>query len=272
VETRDHGKKREKLIIMKAKFYLLLMLILSLTILSSCKKKDSTPAPEPPIPSDEIVFNPNLTYGTMTDIDGNVYKTIKIGDNTWMAENLKTTRYRNGVALNMNFNDASNAWGNTGQCGEGCSYNDDDSYLRLYGRLYNFYAVIDSVNILAPVGWHIPTSDEWYSLLTYNSNDDSYSGANNLRETGTTHWTAGGGNNSLGLSILPGGDFSYHGWVPGYSYRGMGTNSAYWMLYRPFNNNSHIRGDNIFIGSSDIAYIDQVDNSWFCSSVRCVKD
>ena len=96
------------------------------------------------------VFNPNLTYGEMTDQDGNTYKTISIGTGkaaqTWMAENLRVTSYRNGDPIPYVNN--TNQWEDL-TTGAQCTYNntDDINYIATYGRLYNWYAVVDSRNI-----------------------------------------------------------------------------------------------------------------------------
>lgn len=92
--------------------------------------------------------------GTVTDIDGNVYKTVTIGTQCWMSENLKTTKYRNGNPI-PNITD-NGAWAAL-TTGAYCWYNNDESNNKVtYGALYNYYAVNDSRSI-APVGWHIPT-------------------------------------------------------------------------------------------------------------------
>ena len=109
-----------------------------------------------------ITFNPNLTYGTVTDIDGNVYKTISIGNQTWMAENLRTTKYRNGDPI-------TNETGNWTDLETGVYSwysNNETQYKAIYGALYNWFAVADSRN-LAPSGWHVATDAEWTTLTEY---------------------------------------------------------------------------------------------------------
>ena len=100
---------------------------------------------------------------TVTDIDGNIYQTVTIGDQIWMAENLKVTHYSTGDAI-PNVTD-NIEWSNlsTGALSE---YNNDTINVATYGRLYNWYAVDDSRNI-APTGWHVPTDDEWKELERY---------------------------------------------------------------------------------------------------------
>jgi hypothetical protein len=101
-----------------------------------------------------IVFNPNITYGTMTDIDGNTYKTVTIGTQTWMAENLKVTKYNDGTAI-PNVTDET-AWSSL-TTGAYCNYNNDPSKVATYGRLYNWHAV--NTGKLCPTGWHVAAEE-----------------------------------------------------------------------------------------------------------------
>ena len=97
---------------------------------------------------------------TVTDIDGNVYNTVQIGDQCWMKENLKTTNYNNGTAIpNVTEN---SAWGNLAT-GAYVWYDNDINWKDSYGALYNWYATVDP-NGLCPTGWHVPTNDEWTEL------------------------------------------------------------------------------------------------------------
>ena len=149
------------------------------------------------------VFNPNLTYGTMTDQDGNVYKTIHINGQTWMAENLRTTKYRNGDPI-PKISD-NTAWASL-TTGAYCNYNNTENIdtIATYGRLYNWYAISDTRN-LAPKGWHVATNTEWktLTLLLGGENLAGYK----FKETGNTHWYGSNENatNESGLTILPSG-------------------------------------------------------------------
>ena len=107
---------------------------------------------------DSITFTaPSPLAGTFQDIDGNIYHTVTIGTQTWMLENLKTTKFRNGESIpNVTDNAAwagltSAAW---------CDYDNSASNGNIFGHLYNWYAATDSRNI-APAGWHVPTLAEW---------------------------------------------------------------------------------------------------------------
>jgi len=100
---------------------------------------------------------------TVTDIDGNVYKTVKIGNQIWMAENLKVTHYRDGSVIP---NVTSNlSWGSL-NTGAWCDYDNNNVNGNIYGHLYNWYAATDSKKI-APEGWHVPSNAEWILLENY---------------------------------------------------------------------------------------------------------
>lgn len=125
---------------MKFGIYFVFIMGMLLMLAGSCKKKSST----------------DNTVSTVTDIDGNVYHTVSIGSQVWMAENLKVVRYRNGDAIPYVFNDV--LW--TGlSTGAYSNYNNDVSMANVYGRLYNFYTVTDPRKI-SPAGWHVPTEND----------------------------------------------------------------------------------------------------------------
>ena len=159
-----------------------------------------------------ILFNPNLTYGTVTDIEGNVYKTITIGTQTWTAENLKTTKYNDGISIPLIIDD--DTWQNVTTPAY-CNYNNTINVdtINTYGRLYNWYTI--NTGKLCPTDWHVPTDTEWNSLEKYldNTVDTTIKGSvgtdigNKLKEKGTTHWNSPNTNadNSSGFTALPGG-------------------------------------------------------------------
>jgi len=105
-------------------------------------------------------LNPDLTYGSVTDQNGNAYATIVIGTQEWMAENLRTTNYANGDPI-PNVTDAGQ-WGGL-TTGAWAHFDNDDQYENPYGKLYNWYAVADPRNV-CPNGWHVPTESEWSQL------------------------------------------------------------------------------------------------------------
>lgn len=145
---------------------------------------------------------------TVTDIDGNVYATIKIGNQLWMASNLKTTKYRNGDPI-VNMTDYL-VWV-TLNSGAYCDYDNLASNGTTYGHLYNYYAVNDSRNI-APAGWHIPSDAEWDVLVDYLGGSSVAGGK--MKETGTTHWMLPnyGATNESGFTGMPGGGTNTRGW------------------------------------------------------------
>ncbi|VAX26896.1 SclB protein [hydrothermal vent metagenome] len=158
---------------------------------------------------DSITFDVSgSNSSSLKDIDGNVYQTVQIGDQVWMAENLKVTHYRNGDPIPYdNYPTTTGAY---------CNYKNDTTYVPTYGRLYNWYAVNDSRNI-APEGWHVATDDDWKQLEMYlgMSQEDADSTGwresnevgGKLKEAGTEHWadpnTAA--TNESGFTALPGG-------------------------------------------------------------------
>jgi uncharacterized protein (TIGR02145 family) len=153
--------------------------------------------------SNSIIFNPNLTYGSVSDNDGNTYRTITIGTQTWMAENLKTTKYRNGDLIGTTTPATLDISSNLTPKYQ-WSYDGNESNVVIYGRLYTFSVITDSRNI-CPIGWHVPTHEEWTTLVSYIG--DMEFGAGKLKETGTTHWLDinNGATNINGFTALPGG-------------------------------------------------------------------
>ncbi|MBL0316806.1 MAG: hypothetical protein IPP69_13995 [Flavobacteriales bacterium] len=156
------------------------------------------------------VHNPNLTYGSLADRDGNVYKTIVIGTQEWMAENLRTRHYQNGDEIPLAT--ANGGWSSQSE-GAFCWYNNDSAtYNCPYGKLYNWYTVTDPRN-LCPTGWHAPSDEEWSILLNYldpaSDGGDAYPNVagGHMKSDGVVYWNTPNTNadNSSGFSALPGG-------------------------------------------------------------------
>ncbi|MDD4971301.1 MAG: fibrobacter succinogenes major paralogous domain-containing protein [Paludibacter sp.] len=149
--------------------------------------------------------------GTVKDVDGNEYHTVTIGTQTWMMENLKTTRFNDSTSITMTSDSA--AWTNLNVPGY-CWYNNDSvANKNVYGALYNWYAV--NTGKLAPKGWHVPTEEDW-TLLENNVNDYLYkSGSLSKTLAAAGNWAASTRsgaignnialNNSSGFTALPGG-------------------------------------------------------------------
>lgn len=172
---------------------------------------------------DKILYSlgliPNNFDGIVEDIDGNVYKTIKLGTQEWMAENLKVTKYNDGVGFENKVNNG--VWSNANY-GAWCNYNNDKDNNAIYGLLYNWYAV--NTGKLCPMGWHVPTDAEWTTLENYLiSNGYNYDGTTSGNEiakslAAKTNWGASAynapglpcdeiyDNNKSGFSGLPGGE------------------------------------------------------------------
>ena len=136
---------------MKTKLFSFAFVITCLLVFFSfgCKKKAAAPEP--------------IQYGTVTDADNNTYRTVKIGNQWWMAENLRTTKYRNGWPIKqVTSSDNDTVWSKATKAFY-CSYSYAPSPPTRYGLLYNWYVITDT-NIIAPAGWHIPSDDEWKQL------------------------------------------------------------------------------------------------------------
>lgn len=119
---------------------------------------------------------------TLIDIDGNVYSTVTIGTQTWMAENLKTSRYRNGDPI-PNVTDLS-GWSNL-STGAYSVYNNDEEIGAIYGKLYNYFAVQDERKI-APEGWHVATNNEWRTLINFLGGQGV--SPQKMKQTGNIFW------------------------------------------------------------------------------------
>lgn len=148
-----------------------------------------------------------LQAQTVTDVEGNIYKTITIGKQVWMKENLKTTKYNDGKAILLVTDDK--AWG-TLTTPAYCWYkNDAKAYKNTFGALYNWYTV--NTNKLCPRGWHSPTNSEWTILTDYLGGESVAGGK--LKEKGTTHWENpnSGATNESGFDALPSGYRNYTG-------------------------------------------------------------
>ena len=183
------------------------------------------------------VHNPNLTYGTMVDQDGNTYKTIAIGSQLWMAENLRTAKYRNGDFIP---NVKDNKWGGL-TTGAWAHYENDSIFECPYGKLYNWYAVADSRNV-CPTGWHVPSDAEWITLINYiHPNSDEgrpvdggllNTAGGKMKSGGTKYWLAPNtdATNESGFSGVQGG-MRYDDYDGSFS-----NHAGYWWSSTEFSN------------------------------------
>jgi uncharacterized protein (TIGR02145 family) len=201
----------------------------------------------------------NKEVQTLNDIDGNNYRTVRIGNQVWMAENLKVTRYRNGdVIPNIS---VPGDWEYT-QTGALCDYKNDTSNVRAYGKLYNWFAVNDSRNI-APEGWHIPTEAELDTLINFLRGDTTAAGK--LKEKGNSHWLIGNAesDNVTGFSARPGGYRFADG-----TFHTKGSNGYWWLHHSSYEMYGFT--PRLYKLFADISRDEHFKNYGF--SVRCIKD
>jgi len=198
-------------------------------------------------------------FGEVTDIENNVYKTVKIGSQVWMAENLKTTKYNDGTTIP---NVADNATWEALTTGAYCWYNNDAAtYKAIYGALYNWHSV--NSNKLAPKGWHVPTDAEWTILTTYLGGESIAGGK--LKETGTSHWgnPNTGATNETGFTAVPAGAREPNG-----PFDSVG---GYELLWSSNEENTYFAwGRKMYWNYSKVG---RQDFTKLCGlSVRCIKD
>jgi uncharacterized protein (TIGR02145 family) len=205
------------------------------------------------------IINKEVIKETVIDIDGNVYNTVTIGTQTWMVENLKVTKFRNGEAI-PNVTEAID-WKNLTNSAW-CNYNNNPDSAKIFGRLYNWFAVNDSRNI-APTGWHVPSDDEWTTLTNYLGGAGVAGGK--LKEAGTSHWQSPntGATNESGFTSFPG---SYRDLIGTFGL--IGEFGYYWTLTEYNKIAAFSRSQNY--NYSGVARLEYGKNWGF--SVRCVKD
>ncbi len=138
---------------------------------------------------------------TVTDIDGNVYEAVTIGDQVWMKENLKTTKYNDDTAI-PNVTD-NTEWENLTTGAYSWYNNYPAAYKDTYGALYNWYAA--GTGKLCPDGWHVPTHSDWAKLADFLGGEAKAGGK--LKEAGTSHWFEPniGATNESSFTALPNG-------------------------------------------------------------------
>ncbi len=197
--------------------------------------------------------------GTVTDIDGNTYQTVYIGNQWWMAENLKVTHYQNGEAI-PSITDATE-WSNRTD-GAYCNYKNDATNTDTYGKLFNWYSVNDRRKI-APEGWHVPTDDEWRTLIDYLGGASVAGGK--MKETGTIHWKSPntGATNESGFTALPGGIRNDQG-----DFYSLGSTASLWSSTGSISGNAWIR----YPQYSNPEVRQYRGSKRYGSSVRCVRD
>lgn len=216
-----------------------------------------------------IVQKERSSYGkkddnsnTLTDIDGNVYRTVTIGTQVWMAENLKTTKYNDGTSIPLVKD--SIEWLKLVTPGYCWYKNNEASYKATYGALYNWFTV--STGKLCPIGWHVPIDKEWKTLTDYLGGVPIAGGK--LKETGTVHWVSPntGATNETGFTALPGGNRTR--WDNNVTFGGNGFDGNWWTASEHDTTSAYNRAME-FQFNSDFEIIGYKMNGF---SVRCVKD
>ena len=208
----------------------------------------------------DVLFNSNIQYGSVTDREGNIYRTLKIGGQTWMAENLRSTKFNDGKSIPYVTDNAK--WSALTSPAYSWYNNDPEtySYKTVYGALYNSW-VVEAGN-LCPAGWHIPSEEEWYTLIMYLGGPVA---GGKMKETGIIHWQMPntGATNECGLTVLPGGQRSGDG-----SFGLINSSGNWWSAYETITDrkwHQTITFDSQYINSSIYP-----DNYGY--SVRCIKD
>jgi uncharacterized protein (TIGR02145 family) len=209
------------------------------------------------------------------DFDVNYYNTIKIGDQVWMVENLKTTKYRNGDLIGTTTPSTLDISGETAPKYQ-WAYDGNESNVATYGRLYTWYAVTDNRNV-CPADWHVPSDTEWTTLtdyLTYNGYGFGGSGSDIAKSlAATSGWetvelagTVGNNqasNNSSGFTAFPSGqrnpsgNFNYIGYL------------CYWWSFTEAPN-PDASCWTMFTNSNIVGKV--VGTKSFGHSVRCLRD
>lgn len=190
---------------------------------------------------------------SVKDVDGNEYKTVKIGKQEWMAENLNVTKYRNGESI-------ADCW----------AYDDDDKNAITYGRLYTWAAVVDSRNI-APEGWHVPTDEEWIELEMFmgiskaDADTELWRGTDQGKKLySTTSWkTEIAGTDEYGFTALAAGDRTGDGRFKDLTYF-----AKFWSTTE----GTETRARNRMLGHNESGIFRGNAFKSGAYSVRCVKD
>lgn len=202
---------------------------------------------------------PSTSGSTVTDLDGNIYSTVTIGTQVWMASNLKTTKYKDGTAIPMVTDDK--AW--TKQSIQGCCWYNNEATTNNDGNglLYNWYTV--STLKLCPTGWHVPTDPEWYTLTDFLGGADV--AGKKLKETGTIHWPIPNNKatNETGFTAIPSGNRSSNG-----SFELLGRSTYWWTSAEYSSVSAWTRYLNNSYGGVRRDYYEKRNGF----SVRCLRD
>jgi len=190
----------------------------------------------------------------ISDVEGNNYVIVSIGNQVWMRDNLKVTHYRNGEPI-LNLTDNS-LWSNA-KIGAFCYYGNNPNMNGIYGALYNFYTTIDG-RYLCPTGWRVPSQEEW-EVLIENLGGESIAGGK-MKEAGTLHWNSPnkGATNESSFTGLPAGYRDNNG-----EFNEMGVYGKWWST----SNDSSYR----YLSFNDASLSKENNYKVFGTSIRCLK-
>jgi uncharacterized protein (TIGR02145 family) len=203
---------------------------------------------------------------SVSDREGNSYRTVTIGEQSWMAENLRVTQYTNGDEIPHVTNDT--LWTNTRE-GAYCYYENNAENTAVYGNLYNWYTINDARGV-CPAGWRVPADRDWLTLEKYLGMTASEAGRmtawRGTDEGDKLKLPGFGGNNSSGFSAIGSGYRDPQG-----IFKAQGTDNDYWTS-TAFSTNTGVEGilHGLLNSKSTVVRNHHFPGYGFC--VRCVMD
>lgn len=214
--------------------------------------------------SDEETFT---TPATITDnsFDNNVYETVIIANQVWMAKNLRATHFINGDPIGTTIPPTLDLSGESSPKYQ-WSYGGDDANVSDYGKLYTYYAITDSRKV-CPAGWHVPTDPEWTTLE--NTLGGFTVAGSALKEAKNSHWISPynlDATNITCFKALPGGYRNYTGGTGGFSF--IGNYGYWWTSTAGDTDNAWLRS--LFVQSGQLTRSSFIKKTGV--SVRCLKD
>lgn len=236
----------------------------------------------PSTPITPVEVQPCPGAATVTDIDGNTYNTIQVGNQCWMKENLRTTRYSDGTTIAKGTATGSNT---------AYYYIPEHTTPTLtnYGLLYNWKAVMHNssssntnpsgVQGICPTGWHVPSSAEWTQLKNYVESQSEYKcdgNSSNIAKALASNmgWHScisacsvgymPAQNNASGFNVVPTGHYCESGYV------GLGDNAHYWSVTQVSNDSSRVYTEHLYYDFADVKRYNSTKGLGY--SVRCLRD